>query len=155
MCILFCYLQDENIDTGYELILLSNRDEDFQRPAIQAHVWKDTKYAIGGWMSYFCFKLIKEKVCFLCQGQDQTPLREGGTWLCLNTVQCKIGVLLNLTSRLLKEEPINAQSRGFLVPNFVNNPEINLDSYMDELQKTKTNYTGFNFLGLERQSESK
>ncbi|CAF1688174.1 unnamed protein product, partial [Adineta ricciae] len=42
MCILFCYLQDENIDTGYELILLSNRDEDFQRPALHAHVWKDT-----------------------------------------------------------------------------------------------------------------
>ena len=48
MCILFCYLQDEKIDIGYELILLSNRDEDFQRPAKQAHVWKDTKYALGG-----------------------------------------------------------------------------------------------------------
>ena len=48
MCILFCYIADDNIDIGYELILLSNRDEDFQRPAIQAHVWKNTKYALGG-----------------------------------------------------------------------------------------------------------
>ena len=48
MCILFCYLADEKIPTGYELILLSNRDEDFRRPAIQAHVWKDTTYALGG-----------------------------------------------------------------------------------------------------------
>ena len=48
MCILFCYLQDETIDIGYELILLSNRDEDFQRPATPAHVWKHTKYALGG-----------------------------------------------------------------------------------------------------------
>jgi uncharacterized protein with NRDE domain len=48
MCILFCYLQNGNVDIGYEVILLSNRDEDFQRPAIQAHVWKDTKYTLGG-----------------------------------------------------------------------------------------------------------
>ncbi|CAF2864389.1 unnamed protein product [Rotaria sp. Silwood2] len=135
MCILFCYLQDDNIDIGYDLILLSNRDEDFQRPAKQAHIWKDTKYALGG--------------------QDVTPLREGGTWLCLNTVQSRIGILLNLSSRLLKEKNTNAQSRGFIVSNYVNNPEVNLDSYLDELQKTKMNYTGFNFLGLEQQSESK
>ncbi|CAF4123098.1 unnamed protein product [Rotaria sp. Silwood2] len=134
MCILFCYLQDDNIDIGYDLILLSNRDEDFQRPAKQAHIWKDTKYALGG--------------------QDVTPLREGGTWLCLNTVQSRIGILLNLSSRLLKEKNTNAQSRGFIVSNYVNNPEVNLDSYVDELQKTKMNYTGFNFLGLEQQSES-
>ena len=42
-----------------------------------------------------------------------------------------------------------------MVPNYVNNPEVDLDMYMDELQKTKMNYTGFNFLGLERQAESK
>lgn len=48
MCILFCYIADGTIDTGYELILLSNRDEDFRRPAIEAHVWKDTTYALGG-----------------------------------------------------------------------------------------------------------
>ncbi len=48
MCILFCYIADDKIDIGYELILLSNRDEDFQRPAIPAHVWKNTKYALGG-----------------------------------------------------------------------------------------------------------
>jgi uncharacterized protein with NRDE domain len=48
MCILFCYIADDKIDIGYQLILLSNRDEDFRRPAIQAHVWKNTKYALGG-----------------------------------------------------------------------------------------------------------
>ncbi len=73
----------------------------------------------------------------------------------MNTVQGKIGILLNLSSFFFAEKNINAQSRGFIVSNYVNNPEITLDSYMDELQKTKTNYTGFNFLGLERQSESK
>jgi uncharacterized protein with NRDE domain len=152
MCILFCYIADEKIDIGYELILLSNRDEDFQRPASQAHVWKNTKYALGGSR---IVQLDKKKEFLLCKGQDQTASREGGTWLCLNTVQSKIGVILNLTSRLFAEKNINAQSRGFLVPNYVNNPEMTLDSYMEELQKSKMNYTGFNYLGLERQSESK
>lgn len=53
MCILFCYLQDNNVHIGYDLILLSNRDEGFQRPSIPAHVWKDTKYVLGG--SIFLF----------------------------------------------------------------------------------------------------
>lgn len=49
MCIIFCYIANEQSgDIGYDLILLSNRDEDFQRPASQAHVWNNTKYALGG-----------------------------------------------------------------------------------------------------------
>jgi uncharacterized protein with NRDE domain len=99
--------------------------------------------------------LGKESFSFVCKGQDQTLSREGGTWLCMNTVLSKIGVLLNLPSRLLEEKQIYPHSRGFIVPDYVNNPEIDLDSYMEELQKTKTDYTGFNFLGLERQSKSK
>ena len=73
----------------------------------------------------------------------------------MNTVQSKIGILLNLSSGLVGRKNINAQSRGFLVPDYVNNPQVNLDSYMEDLQKTKMDYTGFNFLGLERQLESK
>ncbi len=111
------------------------------------------RYKICAWRFEFLNRV--NLILILYQGQDQTPLREGGTWLCLNTVQSKIGVLLNLPSRLLEGKNSNAQSRGFMVPNYVNNPEVNLDMYMDELQKTKLNYTGFNFLGLERQAESK
>ncbi len=50
MCIIFCYVQqhDEKCDTGYELILLSNRDEDFQRPTMAAHVWPQTDFVLGG-----------------------------------------------------------------------------------------------------------
>jgi uncharacterized protein with NRDE domain len=48
MCILFFYLSDDNIDLGYDLILLSNRDEDFQRPAIPAHIWNETRFVVGG-----------------------------------------------------------------------------------------------------------
>ena len=89
------------------------------------------------------------------QGKDQTLVREGGTWLCLNTVHRRIAVLLNLTSRILEEKKANAQSRGFLVHDFVNDPAMTFDAYMDELQKTRTNYTDFNLLALEQQDESK
>ena len=88
------------------------------------------------------------------KGQDQTSAREGGTWLCLNTVQGRAGVLVNLPSRMTPEQKAQAQSRGFLVPNFVNDPNVELDSYLDELQTTKMNYTGFNLLALERTPKS-
>ena len=48
MCILFCYLHDQTFQFGYDLILLSNRDEDFHRPALSAHVWNDTHFVLGG-----------------------------------------------------------------------------------------------------------
>jgi len=55
---------------------------------------------------------------------------------------------------MFKEKISNPLSRGFLVTDYINHPENNLDSYMDELQKSKLNYTGFNLLGLERDSNS-
>lgn len=72
MCILFCYIANETNETGYELILLSNRDEDFQRPAIQAHVWKDTIYAIGGWQTNE-FDEMNVFVCFLSKDKIKLP----------------------------------------------------------------------------------
>ena len=86
----------------------------------------------------------------LDQGQDQTASREGGTWLSINTVHSKIAVLLNLPSRVLEQKRPEAKSRGFLVRDFVNNEHAHLDSYIDHLQKIKTDYTGFNFLALEK-----
>lgn len=65
MCILFCYLQNDNIDIGYDLILLSNRDEYFQRPAKQAHVWNDTKYALGGSKSLALSFVTNQAIFFL------------------------------------------------------------------------------------------
>ena len=55
MCILFCFVQQyhEKCDTGYELILLMNRDEDFQRPTLAAHVWPQTHFVIGGMFIFF------------------------------------------------------------------------------------------------------
>lgn len=60
MCILFCYTQrdDEKCDLGYELILLVNRDEDFGRPTLPAHVWPKTNFVLGG-KNYFSVQTYK------------------------------------------------------------------------------------------------
>ncbi|CAF1247363.1 unnamed protein product, partial [Didymodactylos carnosus] len=129
MCILLCYNHTSNDeDIGYELILLSNRDEEFHRPSLAAHVWPETNYILGG--------------------QDITPSREGGTWLGFNT-QGRIGVLLNLP-KSTDHESDNKKSRGFIVPNYVNNMSVGLDCYMKNLNETKMNYNGFSFIGFER-----
>ncbi|CAF1317355.1 unnamed protein product, partial [Didymodactylos carnosus] len=129
MCILLCYNHTSNDeDIGYELILLSNRDEEFHRPSLAAHVWPETNYVLGG--------------------QDITPSREGGTWLGFNT-QGRIGVLLNLP-KSTDNESDNKKSRGFIVPNYVNNMSVGLDYYMKNLDDTKMNYNGFSFIGFEK-----
>ncbi len=80
---------------------------------------------------------------------------EGGTWLCLHTQQGKIGTLINISSAALGEKNPNALRRGFIVTDYVNNSEINLDTYMERLQSSKINYRPFSFLGLERQPKLK
>ena len=81
--------------------------------------------------------------------------REGGTWLCLHTKQGKIGVLTNISSAVMSKKNPNALRRGFIVPDYVGNSEMDLDSYMERLQSSKINYIPFSFLGFERQSKSK
>lgn len=55
---------------------------------------------------------------------------------------------------MLKRNP-NALRRGFIVPNYVNNDEIDLHTYTEQLQANKINYIPFSFLGFERSSKSK
>ena len=73
----------------------------------------------------------------------------------MNTKQGKIGTLINISSAAIEQENPNAHRRGFIVPNYVNNSEIDLDTYMEQLQSSKINYVPFSFLGFERQSKSK
>jgi uncharacterized protein with NRDE domain len=80
---------------------------------------------------------------------------EGGTWLSLHTKQGKIGVLTNISSAVMGQKNPKALRRGFIVPNYVNHSEMDLDTYMERLQSNKNNYIPFSFLGIERQSKSK
>lgn len=48
MCILFFILNENARGDEYKLILASNRDEFYSRPALVAGRWKENEYVIGG-----------------------------------------------------------------------------------------------------------
>ena len=48
MCLLFVYLNDEESSDGYRLILVNNRDEEWDRPTKQLQFWTDHTDCISG-----------------------------------------------------------------------------------------------------------
>ena len=48
MCILFVYVNPNPEPGGYKIILASNRDEIFKRPAKPAHKWSRHEGVYGG-----------------------------------------------------------------------------------------------------------
>ncbi|XP_071861672.1 transport and golgi organization 2 [Bombus fervidus] len=112
MCILFIYRNPDADCESYRLILVSNRDEDFKRPASPAHYWEHHPLCLGG--------------------TDMEPGKEGGTWLAMSLTG-KAGVVLNLSDEASSTN-IPKQGRGFLVPNFVTSNESAV-SYLDKLYK--------------------
>lgn len=48
MCIVFIFRNPDADSDSYRLILTSNRDEYFKRPALLAHYWKNHPECLGG-----------------------------------------------------------------------------------------------------------
>jgi len=48
MCILFIYRNPDADVTSYRLIIASNRDEIYKRPASSAHYWEKHPECLGG-----------------------------------------------------------------------------------------------------------
>ncbi len=90
MCILFSYVSKSVRSGEFKLIILSNRDEFFYRPAKAANFINSTNI----------------------YGVDATPGKEGGTWLGLNK-RGKIGVLLNLNAEDYGLNENDKGGRGF------------------------------------------
>ncbi|CAL7944779.1 unnamed protein product [Xylocopa violacea] len=120
MCILFIYRNPDANSESYRLILISNRDEDFKRPALPAHYWENHPECLGG--------------------TDMEPGREGGTWLGVSLTG-KAGVVLNLSNEASSTN-IAKQGRGFLVPNFLVSKDSAI-SYLNKLHKEKQIYNPF------------
>ncbi|KAJ0173183.1 hypothetical protein K1T71_011359 [Dendrolimus kikuchii] len=85
MCILFMYIGCDDLESDYSLILVSNRDESYDRPAKNMAHWSEDPKVIGG----------------LDLGANCTS-----TWLALSPVRKKIGILLNLPG-YIKDNPLN------------------------------------------------
>ncbi|TGM80011.1 NRDE family protein [Leptospira bouyouniensis] len=104
----------------FPLVVVSNRDEFFERPTEALHVW--------------------EKEPKILAGKD---LKAGGTWLGVNALG-KLAFLTNV--RNLKQTPHpNPKSRGSLVLDFLKSEgSISALEYAKQVQSSKDEYEGFN-----------
>ncbi|ESO04963.1 hypothetical protein HELRODRAFT_171971 [Helobdella robusta] len=136
MCICFIYLNN-NIDDGsssspssstadYQLVVINNRDEYYERPTKPASLWNGS-----------CIS-----------GLDQQANRENGTWLGVNTIDGKVGILLNI---LQPNCDSTKKGRGFLVTDFISGNEDVID-YADRIAKEKHEYNKFNLVLLQKKN---
>ncbi|XP_070162135.1 transport and Golgi organization protein 2 homolog [Polyergus mexicanus] len=121
MCILFIYRNPNAAIKSYRLIVATNRDETYKRPALSAHYWKKHPECLGG--------------------IDMESGKEGGTWLALST-KGKAAVILNLVN---EENKINSskKSRGFLIRNFITSND-SIETYLNQLHKENMNGQPYN-----------
>lgn len=116
MCIITFHYNDH---VNYRLIVCANRDEFYDRPTAQAHFWEDKRDVLAG-----------------------RDLEAMGTWLGMT----KSGRFAALTNyRDPKEFHKKRRSRGHIVANFLSSND-DPQSYLEEIQREKDEYNGFNVL---------
>ncbi|XP_050353406.1 transport and Golgi organization protein 2 [Nymphalis io] len=124
MCILFVYNGANEIESDFSLILISNRDEFYERPAQCMAPWSEDQCVYGG--------------------RDLETGCEKGTWLAVSSKYKKIGLLLNLPG--VKKE--NAKSRGTVVANYVKT-DLKISEYIESIKNYTSNCNEFNFVSIE------
>lgn len=62
MCILFIYTSTKDTDGDYSLILASNRDEYYDRPALPMAPWEEDPDVFGGNVDEVIFTLISFQI---------------------------------------------------------------------------------------------
>ncbi|XP_049879574.1 transport and Golgi organization protein 2 isoform X2 [Pectinophora gossypiella] len=124
MCILFLHNGSKDLDSDYRLVLVSNRDELYDRPSKDMAPWNEDPGVIGG--------------------RDLEAGCDGGTWLALSPLRHKIGVLLNLPNITRP----NAKTRGRLVADFVKS-DAPTDEYVDSMKGYASECNHFVFIAIE------
>jgi len=124
MCITFLMLNANAGPDQWQLVLINNRDEEYDRPASKA-AWKDGVLA----------------------GRD---VKSGGTWLAFEETG-RVGVLMNILEPPEKTPP-DPLTRGPLVVNFVSDSHYSPLGYAATLGKAEA-YPGFAMLLLEKTQE--
>ncbi|KAF5294365.1 hypothetical protein FQR65_LT10818 [Abscondita terminalis] len=124
MCILFIYTNPSPPKNGYRLIVASNRDEDYNRPA--RHAFHCTGNNIIG-------------------GRD---MEEGGMWFGVslnesNKYKLRLGCLLNVTGESHVDD---AEGRGAIILNYLKQ-EIGTDDYAKAIEERV--YRAYNFISVE------
>uniref|UniRef100_A0AAF5PU13 Uncharacterized protein n=1 Tax=Wuchereria bancrofti TaxID=6293 RepID=A0AAF5PU13_WUCBA len=126
MCVTFIYLNDKAVDDpkSYQLIVLNNRDELFDRPTLPP-TWKDG---------------------ILC-GRDQAD-PYGGTWLGMSR-DGRLGNVLAVLENTADEIPC-AITRGKIVYEYLKSKMPPEDYVAEQLSKEAQQYNGFNVILLHR-----
>ncbi|KAL1501965.1 hypothetical protein ABEB36_007186 [Hypothenemus hampei] len=133
MCILFLHTNPDPKDNEYRLVVATNRDEYYKRPA---------------------------KVAFQCSktgiiaGRDMEPGREGGSWLgfvskpSVNNGKSSMHCFSCLTNISSHEKVENPTGRGGLVINYLES-SMNFPDYIQNLKKQALVFNGFNLIAVE------
>ncbi|GLV45661.1 Transport and Golgi organization 2 [Carabus blaptoides fortunei] len=112
----------------YRLILATNRDEYYARPAGPAHVWPEAEHIIAG--------------------TDLETGREGGTWfgVSVREQQLRTGALLNVTG-----EPriLGAPGRGCIVTDYLRGSNTTLDYVTNLRADTGRIFNAYTFVTVE------
>jgi uncharacterized protein with NRDE domain len=111
-----------NIHPNYPLIIVSNRDEFYEREAAPAHYWEDEPNIYAG-----------------------RDLLGGGTWIGVSK-NGRFAAITNYRDPSLPE--IGQRSRGDIVRNFLIEKGAST-TFFEELMKTKGLYGGYNFIGYD------
>lgn len=121
MCIALIALNQHPL---YPLILLSNRDEFYERKSLPAHFWPEAPQLFAG-----------------------LDLSAGGTWLGLSTE----GFALVTNYRDPQHYNPTLKSRGNLAKNYlIQEGKISALAYLEQIQNEVANYNGFNLIISDR-----
>ncbi|KAI3650263.1 hypothetical protein MP228_004850 [Amoeboaphelidium protococcarum] len=117
MCIV---LWAQDVHPKYKLVLVSNRDEFFDRRTDPAHVWTDR---------------AEDEV--ILGGRD---LEGGGSWLGVSASRCRVAAITNYREVQLPDKP---GSRGLVINRYLEGESIAL------LNQEKHRYGGFNLISFD------
>ncbi|XP_075983715.1 transport and golgi organization 2 [Anticarsia gemmatalis] len=123
MCILFAYNGACDDNSDYSLVLISNRDEFYDRRTQQMEQWSEDTIIVGG---------------------KDLEVADGGTWLGITPTYKKLGGLLNLPG--VKKD--NAKSRGKIVADYVRNNEP-IEKYVEGIKNYTKECNEFIFVSIE------
>lgn len=116
-----------NVHPQFPLILITNRDEFYNRPTLPIHSWQ------------------KEGHPEIIAGKD---LEAGGTWLGMHQ-NGNLGILTNY--RDLKNIKLNAPSRGHIITEYLLSGQTAFE-YLQQLKTNAQNYNGFNLILSDNES---
>lgn len=127
MCMLFIADNSDAADDEYALVVLSIRDEQYNRNTRECQQWQTNPSVYGG--------------------MDLQDGLEGGTWLAIDTAGNKIGAVLRVLQPFYHTST-STLTRGFLVTNFMKS-KLSGAEYIASVVPDAHKYPGFNLVTID------